>query len=173
MEHTPFIYIAGDIMSNGAQWELEQIENIVKEMGYDYYSPIKNKDINDKKNVTVEENNVLAERILAADTERLRAADIVIFNVQSHAVGTLVEIGQCLGMLDDTIDSVRREAEGVPQKAFFFLFSDIRRTDLPEIGDRRSWSINQYLHGAILALSDGKGISELSELKSFLENYGS
>ncbi len=56
------------------------------------------------------------------------------------------------------------------KKKYFFLYDDIRRTTLEEIGDRRSWSINQYLHGAILELSNGRGIlNSLDELKEELE----
>ncbi|MCI7552133.1 MAG: nucleoside 2-deoxyribosyltransferase [Actinomycetaceae bacterium] len=155
-----FVYIAGDIMSSGAQHELEQIEKVIIDLGLDYYSPIKNKGINDKKNVTVEENNSLAERILREDTERLKKADLVIFNVKEHAIGTLVELGQVLEMMEHN-----------PRKRCIFLYDDIRRTTLPEIADRRSWSINQYLYGAVLKMSDGVGFIELSQLRSAVEKY--
>ncbi|MDD7385294.1 MAG: nucleoside 2-deoxyribosyltransferase [Actinomycetaceae bacterium] len=153
-----FVYIAGDIMSSGSQFELSNIESIVAELGLDYYSPIKNKGINDKKNVTVEENNKLAEKIVMEDTERLRRADIVIFNIKEYAIGTLVEIGQVLDMV-----------EHGEEKHCIFLYDDIRRTTLPEIGDRRSWSVNQYLYGAVLKLTDGRGFVELAEVRDELE----
>ena len=38
-----------------------QIENILREVGIPFYSPRLNKSINDKKAVTVEDNNKLAE----------------------------------------------------------------------------------------------------------------
>lgn len=149
-----FAYIAGDIMSRGSQWELEQITAICRKLGIDYYSPIDNKSINDKKSVSVEENNKLAEKILREDTARLERADLIIFNCKSHAIGTLVEIGQVLGMAD--------------KKHCVVLYDDIRRTDLPEVGDRRSWSINQYLYGAILKLTGGKGITDFADLETEL-----
>ncbi|MDD7465458.1 MAG: nucleoside 2-deoxyribosyltransferase [Actinomycetaceae bacterium] len=153
-----FVYIAGDIMSTGSQHELSVIEDVVKDLGLEYYSPIKNKGINDKKNVTVKENNALAERILREDTERLKRADLVIFNVKEFAIGTLVELGQVLEMMEHD-----------PAKRCVFLYDDIRRTTLPEIGDRRSWSINQYLYGAVLKMSGGRGFVEPNELRGVLE----
>ena len=41
---------------------------------------------------------------------------------------------------------------------------DIRRTNIPESGDRRSWGINQYVYGVCLDLTDGKGLYEWEEI---------
>lgn len=162
MNKKPFVYIAGDIMSTGSQYELELITNIVSSYCFDYYSPIENKSINDKKNVTEEENNTLAERIVEADSQRLEQADIVIFNLKQHALGTLVELGQCLQMKRDNPNL---------KKKFIFLYDDIRReTNLNEMNDRRSWSINQYVYGAVLELSNNVGFVDLEGLESML--YG-
>lgn len=154
----PFVYVAGDIMSYGSQCELERITDILDELGIDYYSPIKNKSINDKQNVSVEENNSLAERIVYEDTLRLEKAGVIVFNVKEHAIGTLVEIGQVLGMMNMGAE-----------KRCFFLCDDIRRTAIPEIGDRRSWSVNQYLYGAVLKMSDGRGFQTVDEIREELE----
>ena len=172
----PFVYIAGDIMSTGSQYELERIEEVVKKLGFDYYSPIKNKDINDKSNVTEEENNILAERIVKEDTERLMKADIVIFNYKNYAEGTKIEIGQCLGWKQEGIDladyywqdeDTREVEEG--HKKYICLFDDIRNTNLNEKGFRRSHSINQYIYGAILELTDGKGFIPFEDLEKELK----
>lgn len=154
-----YVYIAGDIMSSGSQYEALQIENILREVGIPFYSPRLNKSINDKKAVTVEDNNKLAERIVKADTEHLNFANVIIFNIKESSIGTLIEVGQVLGLHNNK-----------DKKKCFFLYDDIRRTTLEEIGDRRSWSINQYLHRAILELSNGRGIlNSLDELKEELE----
>lgn len=154
-----YAYLAGDIMSRGSQHEAFLIEQILEEVGIDFYSPRLNKSINDKKAVTEEENNKLAERIVKADTEHLNQADIIVFNVKESSIGTLIEVGQVLGLHNNQ-----------DNKKCFFIFDDIRRTNLMEIGDRRSWSINQYLHGAILELTNGKGIlNSLEELKEELQ----
>lgn len=153
-----YVYIAGDIMSKGSQYEASLIEGVLDEVGIKYYSPRLNKSINDKKAVTVEENNKLAERIVKADTEHLNKANIVIFNIKESSIGTIVEVGQVLGLHNNQ-----------DNKKCFFLYDDIRRTSLEEVGDRRSWSINQYLHGAILELSNGRGIiNSMEELKEEL-----
>lgn len=150
-----FVYIASDIMSTGAQHEISLIEEVLDELGFDYYSARKNSQINDKTNVTVEENNKLAEKIVEQDTDRIKKADIIIFNIKSHALGTLTELGQVWGLNNN----------GMGKKCFF-LYDDIRRTDLPETSDRRSWSINQYIYGLVLALSEGRGfLKDLDELK--------
>ncbi len=153
-----YIYVAGDIMSQGSQYELKQIEDLLDQAGLEYYSPRKNASINDKKKQTVESNNGLAERIVKADTERLEQADIIVFNLKQHAIGTMCEVGQVYGM-------VRAGAK----KKCYFLYDDIRRTDLPEVADRRSWSINQYLYGLVLALSDGAGFLTLEQLAEELK----
>ena len=46
---------------------------------------------------------------------------------------------------------------------------DIRRTNIPECGDRRSWSVNQYVYGVCLDLTDGKGFYEWEEILEELE----
>ena len=156
------VYIAGDIMSIGSQYELQLITDIVKKFDLDYYSPIENKSINDKSNVTEEENNKLAERIVEADSRRLEESDIVIFNIKQHALGTLCELGQVYQML-------RMYGPDIAPRCLF-LYSDIRRdTNLNEKNDRRSWSINQYLYGIVLELSDGKGFISLEDLPSELK----
>lgn len=155
-----FVYIASDIMSTGAQHEISLIEDVLDDLGFDYYSARKNAEINDKSNVNVEENNKLAEKIVKQDTDRIKKADIIIFNIKSHALGTIAELGQVWGLNDNGMN-----------KICFFLYDDIRRTNIPEKSDRRSWSINQYLYGLVLALSRGRGfLKDLDELRKELLN---
>lgn len=73
MSKKPLGYLGGDIMSFGANLAREYEYNKFIEMGLpvEVYSPVMNKSINDKKNMTEEENNCLAERITSADIERL------------------------------------------------------------------------------------------------------
>ena len=162
----PYVYIAGDIMSTGSQYELERIEKVVKKLGFDYYSPIKNKEINDKSNVTEEENNKLAEKIYRQDTDQMKKSDIIIFNYKNYAEGTKIEIGQCAGWKEYEAD----ESKLFGNKKYFLLFDDIRNTDLNEKGFRRSHSINQYIHGAILELTDGKGFIPFEDLEHELRS---
>ncbi len=65
--------------SNLAREEEYQIITGLNLEDVDIYSPVKNKSINDKTNVTVEQNNKLAERIVAADAEvTIRACSIAM-----------------------------------------------------------------------------------------------
>lgn len=73
MTTKPLGYLGGDIMTYGSnlarQYEYDKF--IEMRLPVDVYSPIQNKSINDKANMTEEENNRLAEKITAADIERL------------------------------------------------------------------------------------------------------
>jgi hypothetical protein len=79
-----YVYIAGDIMSSGSQYEALQIENILREVGIPFYSPRLNKSINDKKAVTVEDNNKLAERIVDCSKSFLNK---IYYNINIQKLG--------------------------------------------------------------------------------------
>ena len=89
----------------------------------------------------------------------MEQADIIIMEVSNDHVGTNVEIGQW----------AQQERIQPSNKKYFFHSYDIRRTNIPEAGDRRSWSINQYLFGAILKLNPN-GIQPWSEIIKELRN---
>lgn len=147
------IYVGGDMLSIANQHEHENEVHQLQSLGFNVYAPQNDKKINDKQNQTEDSNNHLAEKIVAHDTHGMEQADILIFEVSNNNVGTTVEIGQCLTLSIDTIKS----------KKFFFHSYDIRRTNIPEVGDRRSWSINQYLYGAIKYLNP-KGIQDWDDI---------
>ena len=42
--------------------------------------------------------------------------------------------------------------------------ADVRRTNIPEVGDRRSFGVNQYVYGVALDLTDGVGFYEWNEI---------
>ena len=150
------IYIAGDIMSIGSQTESKIIEDKLKK--HDFYSARLNAEINDKNAQTVESNNKLAERIVAQDTAQIDKADIFIINYKPYAIGTTVEIGQ--------IYEHWRHNKDIKVIA---IYDDIRRTELPEVGDRRSFSVNQYVYGIILAMTKGKGFISFSQLDDAID----
>lgn len=95
----------------------------------------------------------LAEKIFDRDTKGMEKADIIIFEVSNNNVGTTCEIGQW----------AQQERIRPTGKRYYFHSYDIRRTNIPEVGDRRSWSINQYLYGAILSLNP-KGIMNWEDI---------
>ena len=147
------IYNGGDMLSIANQKMHRQENEQLRKLGFKVYSPQDDKTINDKSNQTVESNNSLAEKIFDRDTKGMEKADIIIFEVSNNNVGTTTEIGQW----------AMQERIQPTSKRYFFHSYDIRRTSIPEVGDRRSWSINQYLYGAILSLNS-KGIMDWPEI---------
>lgn len=181
------IYLAGDMLKKGSILLREQEAKELRELGHKIYSPIEDKSINDKTNQTEESNNGLAERIVRNDTRGILNSDIIVIEAHENALGTMVELGQIKGykdcarelksILDRLVKSECDDSQAVNRLAMELHFlikkydkkvyphlEDIRRTDIPEVGDRRSWSINQYVYGVCLDLTDGKGLYEWEEI---------
>ena len=181
------IYLAGDMLKKGSILLREQEAKELRELGHKIYSPIEDKSINDKTNQTEESNNGLAERIVRNDTRGILNSDIIVIEPHENALGTMVELGQIKGnkdcarelksILDRVVNSECDDSQAVNRLAMELHFlikkydkkvyphlEDIRRTDIPEVGDRRSWSINQYVYGVCLDLTDGKGLYEWEEI---------
>lgn len=175
------IYLAGDLLKKGSIILREQEAKELRLLGYDIYSPTEDKSINDKQNQTVESNNSLAEKIVKNDTNGIIESDIIIIEPHENALGTMVELGQLKGMKDAFMlitdwlmehDDVSGDLFLQYMEEFFPKFrkkvythvEDIRRTDIPEVGDRRSWGINQYVYGACLDLTNGKGLYDWEEI---------
>lgn len=114
------IYLGGDIMSFGSNLARQYEYDKFKEAGIDadIYSPVLNKSINDKSNMTEEENNVLAEKITQQDIDRLWESDIVVMCPEQSAIGTMCEIGCLYGwkyigsVLKNTADKIYEIIEG-------------------------------------------------------------
>ena len=181
------IYLAGDMLKKGSILLREQEAKELRELGHKIYSPIEDKSINDKTNQTEESNNGLAERIVRNDTRGILNSDIIVIEAHENALGTMVELGQIKGykdcarelksILDRLVKSECDDSQAVNRLAMELHFlikkydkkvyphlEDIRRTNIPESGDRRSWSINQYVYGVCLDLTDGKGLYEWEEI---------
>ena len=166
------IYLAGDMLKKGSILLREQEAKELRELGHKIYSPIEDKSINDKTNQTEESNNGLAERIVRSDTRGILNSDVIVIEPHENALGTMVELGQIKGYKDCArelksilyiVDLLHYFVQRNDKKVYPHL-EDIRRTDIPEIGDRRSWSINQYVYGVCLDLTDGKGLYEWEEI---------
>lgn len=101
----PYVYLGGNIMSHGSN--LARQEEYDKVMALDIdaeiYSPVANKDINDKNlpGLTMEEkiekNNHLAEEIVRQDCDRFWKSNTVVMSPEQNAIGTLCEIGILYG----------------------------------------------------------------------------
>lgn len=173
-------YIAGDIMTRGSQLQRAEERDKLESAGIAVYNPQDNDDINDKSKLP------LAERIVAEDIKRLFAATDIVIEPQPHAQGTLVELGIIYGMkamaaeivdiiseFDDApLGRICTTVDGVLSQKVYPHNSDIRRTDSPEIGDRRSFSVNQFVYGVVLALTDGKGFYDFDEAVEQIKKDG-
>lgn len=188
----PLGYLGGDIMGFGSNLarEYEYEKFLEKELPVDVYSPVQNKSINDKASMTEEQNNCLAEKITAADIERLWNSDFTVMEPRQDAIGTLCEVGclygwhymcrrlfevykEALHRLDDNceaLEEVMREISRIALKKNYFHYFDIRTNHLNEKDWRRSFSINQLLYGMILECSkDHKLYGKFDEILPELE----
>lgn len=191
-EKRPLGYLGGDIMGFGSNLarEYEYEKFLEREIPVDVYSPVQNKSINDKANMTEEQNNCLAEKITAADIERLWNSDFTVMEPRQDAIGTLCEVGclygwnymcrrlfqvykDALEQLDDdheALAEVMREITRIALKKNYFHYFDIRTNHLNEKDWRRSFSINQLLYGMILDCSkDHKLYDKFDEILPKLE----
>lgn len=188
-QETTMIYLAGDMLKKGSQLlrqqEKESLELIP---GAKVYAPQDDKEINDKQNQTEESNNGLAEKIVLKDTKGIMESEIVVIEPTNDARGTMVELGQIKGMRDafsgifawlsarddvsiDLLVDMLNELHGKYCKIVLPHYEDVRRTDIPESSDRRSWSVNQYVYGVCLDLTHGKGFYEWDEILKTVEDY--
>lgn len=170
----PLVYLGGGIMTRGENLaraeEYEKFE--AAKLDVDVYSPILNKSINDKSAMTEEENNQLAEKIVAADIERLWNSDVTVMCPEQSAIGTICEVAVLYAwkymaekLLDigaeamhekelpteDVLCAIVNEIKRIYNKENYAHYFDIRTNHLNEKDWRRSFSINQFLYGLILA----------------------
>ena len=188
MNKIPLGYVGGDIMTHGSQLaRQEECDKMdAANLNITYYSPAQNKSINDKSNMTEEENNCLAEKITEADIDRLWNSDFAVMCTEQSAIGTMCELG-CLygwyymagklleacaevGTLDEVAHSEKKQAElavrlvkeiaKISRKNIFAHYFDIRTNHLNEKDWRRSFGINQLLYGMILACTTDHKLHE-------------
>ena len=204
----PLGYLGGDIMTRGSNLarEEEYQKFIDAKLPVEVYSPVQNKSINDKSNMTEEENNHLAEKIVEADVDRLWNSDFTVLCPEQSAIGTMCEMGILYGwkymaqklwqMFNDTplpdldynnsteeernkvileyINQVATkliyEIKRILDKKNYAHYFDIRTNHLNEKDWRRSFSINQFLYGIILAATeDGELHNSFDEIIPILK----
>lgn len=189
----PLGYLGGDIMTRGSNLARQEEYDKFLEAGIpgEVYSPVQNKSINDKSNMTEEENNCLAEKIVAADVERLWNSDYTVMCPEQSAIGTMCEMGILYGwkymaekLLDlgaklmhekelpteDVLDALVNEIKRIKEKKNYAHYFDIRTNHLNEKDWRRSFSINQFLYGIILAATaDGTLHNSFDEILPILK----
>lgn len=182
------VYLAGDMLSYGAQkqreWEKEQLSNI----NYEIHAPQDDAEINDKSTV---DNDGLAERIVKKDTNAIMNSDLIILDAHENGKGTLVEMGQLAGVkdlsdkllnkideylaleipYDKILNEITKDLLKYYNKDVYIHNTDIRRENTAsQQGDRREYAPNQYVYGTALKLTNGKGFYEWYEIIKELEN---
>lgn len=148
------VYLGGDMLSLGQQmrrdWEKKELERL----GFKVYAPQDDKGINDKQNAN---QKGLAERIVYNDTAGIYKSDILIFDYLPHAQGTIAEMGYVHGLLQ-YVDNDKYD--------IYVQCTDVRQGTghIPEEQDRAEFSINQYVYGVILDITNGRGIQTFNEI---------
>lgn len=187
----PLGYLGGDIMSFGSNLARQYEYDKFLKMGLpvEVYSPVQNKSINDKSNMTEEENNHLAEKITEADIERLWNSDFVVMCPEQSAIGSMCETGCLFGWKwmaekllslyqeskvngeddEQTLTRIYDELLRINDKKNFFHYFDIRTNHLNEKDWRRSFSINQLLYGMILYTSETGDFESFENIMEHLE----
>lgn len=184
------IYMGGHILSQGMveyrEKQHKQVEGIV---GVTPYSPHKDSSINDKAKAKQEK---LAERILNNDFKAMQESDIFVFDILNEGLGTIAELGILLGIKHQAQKIIDRyedidfrdldtltqydilEAYSVVNKPVLIYCSDIRQGHGKPYNDpdRAEFSTNQFIYGAILHLTNGKGFISWEEVLKELEKLG-
>lgn len=163
------VYVGGDMLKLGSQIMRQREKERLAQLGFTPYAPQDDEEINDKQNQTEESNDGLAEKIFFKDTEAMLKSDILIFEVDGNNIGTTTEVGQ-FAMVYELAGRYPhiQELQELASKPVFFHTTDVRHTDIPEKGMRRSFSMNQYLHGACLRMNP-KGIQTWNEIEEELK----
>lgn len=188
----PTLYLAGDMLSEGAKMRREWEARGLRKAGANLHVPHEDKSINDKANAVQEG---LAERIVANDTQGIIDSDVIVIDAHENGKGTLVELGQIKGMRDmakiildirkgfeerhendgdwasyndmsqDELEAIYDSAEYILEKKVYAHNTDIRRAnDKPQAGDRREYGPNQYVYGTVLELTDSHGFYTWDEI---------
>ena len=197
MNKEPLGYLGGDIMTHGSNLARQEEYDKFKaaDIPGEVYSPVQNKSINDKSNMTEEENNHLAEKICEADIERLWNSDYTVLCPEQSAIGTMCEMGVLYGWkymsnklietykygmeqkysTETILDALMDVIKDINIKQNYAHYFDIRTNHLNEKDWRRSFSINQMLYGMILyATADHTLHNSFDEILPLLkEQYGS
>ncbi|UBH21898.1 nucleoside 2-deoxyribosyltransferase domain-containing protein [Macrococcus armenti] len=176
------VYLAGDMLSFGAQRQRAYEAEELRKAGATVYAPQEDASINDKANAV---QDGLAERIVRNDTQGIMESDIIVIDAHENGKGTLVELGQIKGMRDVACDilsifavldaglmsneaalaSVKEYCAEAVKKRILPHNTDIRRANTSsQSGDRREYGVNQYVYGTVLDLTNGHGFYEFDEI---------
>ena len=170
------LYMLGDMLSKGSQLLRAQEVEQLREIGLQVYSAAeqnKDGDINDKKNQTKESNADLHAHIFKKDIDNIMASNVIVANPERYAEGSICELGavemfnHIWQVMTDIINDPRLSAEEKvelvnkwlhenPYKETYCYLADIRCTDIEESGYDRSFYVNQFVRGCIVAAQTGQ-----------------
>lgn len=153
MTDRTMIYLGGDMLSVGQQMRREWEKQELQRLGFKVYAPHDDKDINDKENA---KQDKLAERIVANDTLGMETSGVMIFDYLPHAQGTICEMGYA--------QHLKRASE--KDIKIYVQCTDIRQGTghISDEQDRAEFSINQYVYGVIMDITDGRGVQTFDEI---------
>lgn len=180
------LYLAGGMLNRGEIMLREYEAELLKESGLsdNMYSPIENKEINDKKKA---DNNGLAERIFSHDTNAIMGCNVFIAEAMEKNLGTCMEIAQAYTMnyYNDKLRKILNlniapqyklsaikkliDVE-IPYKHMYTHYNDTRMPDEPEQGFRRSAGYHQYLLGCVLAATNEYPSNTMEEVIAKLKS---
>ncbi|URG13519.1 putative nucleoside 2-deoxyribosyltransferase [Staphylococcus phage CUB-EPI_14] len=153
------------MLSEGQQLRRTYEKEKIEALGFKVYNPSDDESINDKKNA---KQDGLAERIVENDTRGISESHILVFDYLPHAQGTLTELGY--------VQAILREMKRGVYKVYnpplvFVQCTDIRQGNghIPTESDRFEFSINQYVYGVILEVTEGRGIQSFDEILEMLK----
>ena len=148
------MYLGGDMLSVGQQMRREFEKKELERLGFKVYAPQDDKDINDKQ---IADQTGLAERIVYNDTAGIYKSDILIFDYLPHAQGTIAEMGYVHGLLQ-YVDNDKYD--------IYVQCTDVRQGTghVSKEQNRSEFSINQYVYGVILDITNGRGIQTFNEI---------
>ncbi|MCI2791043.1 nucleoside 2-deoxyribosyltransferase [Staphylococcus pettenkoferi] len=148
------VYLGGDMLSLGQQMRREFEKKELERLGFRVYAPQDDKDINDKQNA---DQTGLAERIVYNDTAGIYKSNILIFDYLPHAQGTIAEMGYVHGLLQ-YVDNDKYD--------IYVQCTDVRQGTghVSKEQNRSEFSINQYVYGVILDITNGRGIQTFNEI---------
>ncbi len=184
------VYNGGHILNDAmVEYRNKQAEQINSIIGVKCYNVLDDKSINDKANA---EQTKLAERILNNDFKAMQESDIFVFDILNEGLGTIAELGILLGIKHQAQKIIDRyediyfrdldtltqydilEAYSVVNKPVLIYCSDIRQGHGKPYNDpdRAEFSTNQFIYGAILHLTNGRGFISWEEVLKELEKLG-
>lgn len=155
------IYLGGGMLDLGDQMRRQFERDDLKRLGFKIHSPQDDESINDKANADQEH---LAERIVANDINAMCKSDVLIFDYLPHNQGTIAEMGYIQGLMHSGHEC-----------KVYVQCTDVRQGTghISAEQDRAEFSINQYVYGVILDITDGRGIQTWEEItQDLIERYG-